>query len=132
MSKPNKRHHEKCEKYKAQGRRETNKEIRKQRHEKRMQKFAKRREEGKAYTYEPNPFESGTAAFAHEKAVRAYKHNDASKDRIGEFQRLARFFGRINRDIQIAREEERMEEIKKHKPKSKGKVKKGQEVDEAV
>lgn len=39
----------KCEKYKQSGHRETNKQLKKERNEKRIAKFAKRRAEGKAY-----------------------------------------------------------------------------------
>ena len=44
MGKPNKRHHELCLKYKTEGRREKNKKIRAERNERRIAKFAKRRE----------------------------------------------------------------------------------------
>jgi len=41
-----------CEKYKLSGARERNKQIKQERHKKRMERFAKRREEGKAYVYD--------------------------------------------------------------------------------
>ncbi len=44
MAKPNKAHKARCERYKSRGQREINKEIKQQRHKKRMEKFAKRRE----------------------------------------------------------------------------------------
>jgi len=44
MSKPNKRHYELCLRYKQEGRREKNKKIRAERNERRMLKFAERRE----------------------------------------------------------------------------------------
>lgn len=42
----------KCEKYKMQGRLEKNKELKQKRNEKRIEKFRRRREEGKAYVYD--------------------------------------------------------------------------------
>ena len=47
----NKNHKQRCEKYRQQGRRAINKENRAERHKKRMQRFAERREAGKAYEY---------------------------------------------------------------------------------
>lgn len=41
-----------CEKYKASGNRERNKILKQERHKKRMERFAKRREEGKNYVYD--------------------------------------------------------------------------------
>ena len=46
-----------CQRYKERGRREINKKLKAERNEKRIEKFRKRREEGKAYEYKPNPFD---------------------------------------------------------------------------
>ena len=43
MGKPNKRHHELCQKYKQEGRREKNKKLTAQKQEKRMAKIAEKR-----------------------------------------------------------------------------------------
>lgn len=43
MAKPNKRHHELCQRYKQEGRRDKNKKIRAEKNEKRIAKFAARR-----------------------------------------------------------------------------------------
>lgn len=48
----NKAHKERCKQYKAEGRRELNKKKKAARHEKRMQRFAERRESGKCYQYD--------------------------------------------------------------------------------
>lgn len=40
-----------CEKYRLSGHLDSNKRLRAKRHEKRMARFAKRKEEGKTYTY---------------------------------------------------------------------------------
>ena len=62
MSKPNKRHHELCQRYKQEGRRERNKKLRAEQHEKQMAKFARRRERAaqqkKPYKY-TDPDERG-------------------------------------------------------------------------
>lgn len=42
-----------CENYKKSGKREENKRVKQQRDEKRRERFAKRREEGKTYKYDP-------------------------------------------------------------------------------
>src|SRR5574344_657539 len=41
--------------------------------ERRQAKFAKKREEGRAYEYKPIPYAKGTAKYAHEKLERAEK-----------------------------------------------------------
>ena len=63
MSKPNKNRKKYYETYKQENRRLKNKEKKREKHEKRMAKFVKRRKEGKAYSYKPNPFETGTEKY---------------------------------------------------------------------
>ena len=46
-----------CEHYKQTGQRARNKARKAERNEKRIAYFAKRREEGKAYEYKPNPYD---------------------------------------------------------------------------
>jgi hypothetical protein len=43
------------------------------REERRQAKFAKKREEGRAYEYKPIPYAKGTVEYAHEKLERAEK-----------------------------------------------------------
>lgn len=59
---------------------EVNKEKRMNKTEKRLSKFARRREEGKAYTYKPNPYEKGTREYRLESEKRTAKN--VSKDFI--------------------------------------------------
>ena len=47
----NKSHKSRCEKYKSEGRRAINKQKKAKRHEKRMERFATRKAEGKSYKY---------------------------------------------------------------------------------
>ena len=74
----NKNHKERCKRYKQEGRRNTNKLKKQKRHEKRMQKFAKRKEEGKTYQYEPIPYKKGSAEYIREENIRSHK-NDSKK-----------------------------------------------------
>ena len=67
----------KCEKYKAEGRREKNKILKQERAKKRMEKFKKRREEGKTYVYKPNPYKKGISEYYAERKKRS--ESDLSK-----------------------------------------------------
>ncbi len=124
MSKPNKKHIEWCKNYKSRGQREINKAIKQERHKKRLAKLAKRKEENKVYVYEPNPFPKGTSGYEVQKTIRALGHNEDRKNSMPEFQRLARVFGRLDRDMRAIEEAARQEEIKQ---KRSGKKKKNEE-----
>lgn len=117
MSKPNKKHNEWCKNYKSRGQREVNKAIKQKRHEKRVAQFAKRREEGKTYSYQKNPYEKGTYQWELERIRREEK---AHKEH-NEYKRYARVFGRLDRDLRAIEEAARQEEIKqKRSGKKKG------------
>lgn len=69
--------------YKNSGRRLINKAENQKKHEKRMERFAKRREEGKSYEYKPNPYKEGTDEYIMEESNRASKRSarlDIAKD----------------------------------------------------
>ena len=102
------KHKEWCKNYKARGQRETNKAIKQKRHEKRVADFAKRKEEGKTYTYQKNPYEKDTNKWLTERARREEK---TYKD-PNEYRKYARVFGRLDRDMRIIDEAARQEEIK--------------------
>ncbi len=53
MASKNGRMKKKCEAYQHSGRRQINKDLKAKRHEARLAHFEKRKEEGKAYVYEP-------------------------------------------------------------------------------
>ena len=108
MSKPNKRHSEWCKGYKSRGQREINKAIKQKRHEKRVADLAKRKEEGKTYSYQKNPFAKDTREWATERARREEKVYKESN----EYKKYARVFGRLDRDMRIIEEAARQEEIK--------------------
>ena len=108
------KHKESCKRYQSEGRRENNKAIKKQKHEKRIARFAKRREEGKRYVY--NSDGAGTV-------LRGYKVAEAEEnktERIGEYRRWARAFGKLEHQIAAERERVRAEEIKNRKGAKKG------------
>lgn len=102
----NKRNKEKCQAYKNSGRREFNKVKKQKRHEKRMAKFAKRREEGKAYEYKPNPYEKGSRNWTIEAEERALKNVDRRLP-IAKLDSLNR---KLNNEIEIERIKEKNNE----------------------
>ena len=69
---------ERCKRYTASGHREANKERRRENDKKRTARFAKRREEGKAYEWKPNPYdpERQKRQYAEEANARAAKNVD--------------------------------------------------------
>lgn len=102
------KHHEWCKNYKARGQREINKVEKQKRHEKQVADFAKRREEGKTYTYQKNPYEKDSREWVTERARRASKEYRDSN----EYRHYARVFGRLDRDMRAIEEAARQEEIK--------------------
>ena len=89
------KHKEWCKNYKASGQREVNKVKKQERHEKHLAYFAKRREEGKTYTYQKNPYEKDSREWLTERAKRAEKeHRDSN-----EYRHYAKVFGRLQRDL---------------------------------
>lgn len=86
MAKPNKAHKQRCENYKKRGQREINKKIKQEKDKKRIEKFARRREDGKAYKYEPltPPADDvpsrEKSAYLMERKIRAEKNVDHRTD----------------------------------------------------
>lgn len=83
-----------CEHYKQTGQRERNKALKAERNEKRIERFKKRREEGKAYEYKPNPYDpSGKykekKKYRAECAARAEKNVDR-RDPISKWKSIMR------------------------------------------
>jgi len=118
MSKPNKRHNEWCKGYKSRGQRAINKAIKQKRHEKRVADFVKRKEDGKIYSYQKNPFVKDTREWATERARREEKVYKESN----EYKKYARVFGRLDRDMRAIEEAARQEEIKQKRSGKKKKV----------
>ena len=86
-----------CEKYAKSGHKELNKKLRQQRDKKLKAKFAKRREEGKAYEYKPNPYEEGTNEYNREVLSRM----DKNKYHKTEFQRWRSIFAKLDNEIEL-------------------------------
>ena len=86
-----------CEKYSREGRLEKNKKLRQERDEKRKAKFAKRREEGKAYEYKPNPYKEGTNEYNRETLQRF----DKTQNKKTEFQRWRSIFAKLDNEIEL-------------------------------
>ena len=123
MSKPNKKHNEWCKGYKSRGQRTINKAIKQKRHEKRVADFARRKEDGKTYKYKPNPY-SADMELPHNyvKEQRETRSFESYKKSMPEFQRLARVFGRLDRDMRAIEEAARQEEIKQKRSGKKKKI----------
>ncbi len=105
-----------CDKYKASGTREANKRIKQARHEKRMARFAKRKEEGKTYTYEPNPYEKDSKAYLKEAYDRSLKNVDHRLPLAKMTSLIRKVEDQINKEIAAAKE---LERAKKHGKNSK-------------
>lgn len=70
------RNKKRCEHYRTSGNLQTNKLLKQERNEKRIAKFAARREEGKTYQYNPNPYFKDSKAYITEVERRAEKNVD--------------------------------------------------------
>ena len=101
-----------CEKYRQSGRKALNKIAKQERAKKREEHFAKRREEGKAYTYKPISFEEGTREYWKERHKRAAKNVDHRT----EYQRIKSLTAKLDNEIK-AREAERKAAEKKNRNK---------------
>ena len=114
----NKSHKARCEKYKQSGRRIINKQEKAKRHEKRMQRFAKRREEGKTYKYTPNPYKEGTKEYIKEKNKRASKNVNHSTPT----EYFDSVMGKLRYKLSKERELERLAVLNKNKNKAENNV----------
>lgn len=102
-----------CEKYRMSGHKAINKELRKERHEKRLAKFAKRKEEGKTYEYKANPYQKGTDEFVIEIQNRHEKYTNSGTKT--DFQKFVSTMKKL--DNWLKDEEKRLKEIKENKAK---------------
>ena len=114
----NKNHKARCERYKQSGRRIINKQKKAERHKKRMEKFAKRREEGKTYQYTPIPYKEGTKEYIEEKRNRASK-NVSHSTPTSIYDSVMR---KLDNRLAKEREALKVEEIKKNKKKTENNI----------
>lgn len=70
------KHKQKYDAYKMGGRKIINKQLKQEKHKKRMAASAKRKEEGLTYEYKPNPFPKDSYEYNQEKRIRAEKCKD--------------------------------------------------------
>ena len=82
-----------CERYKSLGRLLINKKAKQEKHKKRMEKFAKKHEDGTAYEYVPNPYEKGTPEYWRERNRRAEKDHGSTQLPLS---RLTSFYAKLN------------------------------------
>ena len=102
MAKKEGRMKKKCEDYRRSGRREINKDLRAKKHLARVEHFAKRREEGKTYSYVPTSDRK-------EKEKRA-KKNISHKLPI---QRWDSLFGRLEYELEQEALNQKQRKLKK-------------------
>lgn len=88
---------------------ETVKPVRVGKRDKRAEKFAKRREEGKTYVYKSNPYEAGTKEYYQEEKKRACKN----VDRKTPVARWTSIMARLDNQLRAA--EARRKELKSAK-----------------
>ena len=91
-----------CEDYRRSGKRQINKDLRAKKHLARLEHFAKRKEEGKTYTYVPPKNKKERA----ERAVKNISHKLP-------IQKLDSLFGKLEYEL-----EQELLSQKKHKQKS--------------
>lgn len=91
----NANHKKRYDRYKTQGRREANKKLKQERNEKRIAKFAKRKEEGKSYQYKPNPYKEDSADYTHEALIR----HEKTLSKKGEFQRRTSVMRKLQNEL---------------------------------
>ena len=118
MAKPGKMK-KKCEKYRNQGRKEANKELRAKRHEAHMKKFADRREAGKTYKYKPNPYKEGTVEYNREVLERAEKN----RSKRTEFNMMKSIMRKLQNEINAQKKAAKAAESSTAEKKSGGKNK---------
>lgn len=102
MAKPGKMK-KRCEKYKAEGRREKNKILKQERAKKREEKFRKRREEGKTYVYKPNPYKKGTKEYYQERKKRLEKNKETKTP----YQKWTSIFRKLQNELAVREKEEK-------------------------
>lgn len=92
------RNKKRCEHYRLSGNLQTNKLLKRERNEKRIAKFAARREAGKTYEYKPNPYAKDSGAYYEEVSKRSVKNEDVRLP----LQKLASIMRKL--DNQLAKE----------------------------
>lgn len=104
---------ERCKRYEASGRREANKARRQERAKKREERFAKRRAEGKAYEYKPNPFDPNKQKHKYAEEVRSRSEKNVNhNDDVSIWRSVMR---KLDNEIRQIEENEKKELLKNKK-----------------
>ena len=99
--------------YNAQGHREKNKILKAKRHEKRLAKFTRRKDEGKTYVYKPIPFAKDTEKYIIEKNARRNKMEETWNRKTP----LQRFISAMRKSENEVEKIEKENKLKKKKVK---------------
>lgn len=92
------RNKKRCEKYRLSGNLQTNKLLKQERNEKRVAKFAARREAGKTYEYKANPYSKTSGEYI----VEAERRSDKNRDKRLPLQKITSIMRKL--DNQLATE----------------------------
>ena len=103
-----------CEKYRLSGHKQENKKLKQERHEKRLAKFVKRKEDGKTYEYKTNPYKKGTEEYVIERDKRHEKYTTSGTKT--EVQKFISVMKKLNNWLDS--EERRIKEVKENKAKN--------------
>lgn len=114
MAKPGK-NKKRCEKYRQQGRREKNKEIKQERARKREERFRMRKEAGKGYTYKPNPYNPESEDKEERKAfaLEQKKRSEKNVDRRLPLQKMTSVLAKLDRNIAVQKAEDKLRSEKR-------------------
>lgn len=104
------RNKKRCEHYRLSGNLQTNKLLKQERNEKRITRFAARREAGKTYEYKPNPYADHSEAHIRENEIRAMKNVDRRlpiQKLTSAMRKLDNMLAKERTDRKIAKETKR-------------------------
>lgn len=106
------RNKKRCEHYRLSGNLHTNKLLKQERNEKRIAKIVARREAGKTYEYQANPYSKDSTMYVREAARRAKKNID----RRLPLQKLTSIMRKLNNQLAKEMTEKK---IKKERKKTR-------------
>lgn len=92
--------------YKMSGRKDTNKKLKQARHEKRLARFAKRKEEGKCYEYSASRAETKRKE-ALEEGVVLGTNVDSNRGTHTHYAKLTSFFRKVDYQIEEDKKKEK-------------------------
>ena len=108
------RNKKRCEHYRTSGNLQINKLLKQERNEKRMARFAARREAGKTYKYQANPYVKDSTAYVTEATQRAEKNVDWGlplQKLTSVMQKLSNHLAKEIAENKVKRERKRTKEL---------------------